>query len=361
MPSNALRRTCVRSLIGLVRLALWPTAWRFQRALKHPDRAQARVLRAVVTELARTQYGQAHHVAADDGYSEFQSKLPIVSYEDLIPWIERQQRQENQILVSEKVQCYGKTSGSSGPAKYIPYTASVLRSFRITFRLWLYDLLSHGPKFMTGKLFFDAASFVGRQAVTDRGVRLGVESDLEFVPHWLRKLLRLFLVACPRDGRLKTSEVVSDSEAYKHVRALSMLAEEDLEVISIWSPSYLTVLVDYIQSHQDSLAEDWAAGRTVRGGIELRFQEPAPQRLAALRCNPIPWHHLWPSLKLISCWDDHHAGSAASHLRRTFPHVLFQGKGLFATETPMTFPVIRAKGCVPLVTEVFYEFEDEGG
>jgi hypothetical protein len=41
--------------------------------------------------------------------------------------------------------------------------------------------------------------------------------------------------------------------------------------------------------------------------------------------------------------------------------VTIQPKGLIATEAPVTFPLIDADGCVPLASEVFYEFEDEGG
>jgi GH3 auxin-responsive promoter len=48
-------------------------------------------------------------------------------------------------------------------------------------------------------------------------------------------------------------------------------------------------------------------------------------------------------------------------LRKLFPGVLVQGKGLLATEAPMTIPLIPANGCVPMLDEVFFEFEDETG
>jgi GH3 auxin-responsive promoter len=40
---------------------------------------------------------------------------------------------------------------------------------------------------------------------------------------------------------------------------------------------------------------------------------------------------------------------------------MMQGKGLLATEAPVTVPLVQAGGCVPLVDSVFLEFEDAAG
>ncbi len=40
---------------------------------------------------------------------------------------------------------------------------------------------------------------------------------------------------------------------------------------------------------------------------------------------------------------------------------MLQGKGLLATEAPITVPLVQASGCVPLVDEVFLELEDNSG
>src|SRR2546422_11494220 len=48
-------------------------------------------------------------------------------------------------------------------------------------------------------------------------------------------------------------------------------------------------------------------------------------------------------------------------LRHRFPGVLLQGKGLLATEAPITIPLINAPAPVPLVDEVLLELEDQAG
>ena len=144
-------------------------------------------------------------------------------------------------------------------------------------------------------------------------------------------------------------------------RREQVLAADDVETISIWSPSYLIVLLEYIRSHRNALIEEWSAGQTVQEGMVFRMRRPSPDRLTMLTHDPIPWNRLWPSLKLISCWDDPQPSSSASYLRRTFPDIVLQGKGLFSTEAPMTVPIIPAYGCAPIVTELFFEFVDEAG
>jgi hypothetical protein len=83
--------------------------------------------------------------------------------------------------------------------------------------------------------------------------------------------------------------------------------------------------------------------------------------LELLEEQPISWARLWPELKLISCWASAHAAAAAHNLAGKFPGALLQGKGLLATEAPLTMPLIESSGCAPLPSEVFYEFLDERG
>ncbi|MGA1357105.1 MAG: hypothetical protein ACO35Q_10585 [Prochlorothrix sp.] len=48
-------------------------------------------------------------------------------------------------------------------------------------------------------------------------------------------------------------------------------------------------------------------------------------------------------------------------MRRLFPQVLVQGKGLLATEGPVTLPLLRLGSFLPLLSQVVLEFLDERG
>src|SRR2546423_1364883 len=103
-------------------LATWRRMARFRRDLAQPDSAQDAVFRRAIKQLAKTEYGRSFGVSAGDSYAEFAAKVPIVTYEELEPWVERQKREGHRILSGEPIRIYEKTSGSSGAHKHIPYT-----------------------------------------------------------------------------------------------------------------------------------------------------------------------------------------------------------------------------------------------
>ncbi len=95
----------------------------------------------------------------------------------------------------------------------------------------------------------------------------------------------------------------------------------------------------------------------VRAALKLR---PLPQRANELRAaDPQQAETLWPRLKLISCWGDGSAEFAAAGLKKRFPIVTLQAKGLLATEAFVTIPF---DGLQPVaVRSHFSEFIDDAG
>jgi hypothetical protein len=352
----------MRLLIKGFGLLLLPIARRFDRALQNPRVAQAQVQQQLVDRLSQSEYGRAFGVKSCADWD----KLPIVTYDDL-PAFDQ--------LTSEPILFYEKTSGSRGAAKLIPYTKSLRRSFSQMFCVWAYDLIQHIP-FTTGKVYFcvspklppveeltiDRVNHDPPKSPLKRGTlnlphvppflrgargdqdsrnnrpNNALQTDADYLDRWLTLILSPFLVTLPDAQRPQTPE------EFKHKLAIQLLREETLEIISIWNPSFLKVILDYISANRSCLQS------------HLR-----PDRAQLLNSPIIPWEKVWPQLKLISCWDAAGATEQAKGLRSLFPSVLIQGKGLLATEAPMTIPLIAAKGCVPVLDEVFFEFEDGAG
>jgi hypothetical protein len=294
-----------------------------------PQKAQRDLQTALIQQLTQSDYGQSLGITSVDDWQ----KIPIITYEDLRPWIENEHT-----LSSEPILFYEKTSGSSGPAKRIPYTRPLRQSFNTLFCIWAHDLITHGPNFKTGKVYMCISPKLLAPGESDTGL----QDDSDYLDPWLQWLLRPFLVS-PPDAHKPQSPEVFQTNLCK-----TLLLEENLEIISIWSPSFLTVQLDYIQAHRQILRS------------QLSGQLSA-ERSQLLNTETIDWEALWPQLKLISCWDSAMAADQVSGLQTHFPNTQIQGKGLLATEAPMTIPLTAAKGCVPLVTEVFFEFEDEAG
>jgi hypothetical protein len=349
----------MRLLIKGFGLLLALIAWRFDRALQNPQATQAEVQRVIVDRLAKSKYGRDLDVKSVADWD----KVPIVTYDDL---------PDLNYVTSEPVLFYEKTSGSRGAAKLIPYTKSLRRSFSQMFCVWAYDLIQHLP-FTTGKVYFCVSPKFGprselmvdrvggdppksplkrgtlnfphvppflRGARGDRGdcdrqQPNAFQTDADYLDSWLTWILSPFLVTLPQ------AQTLQDPEEFKAKLSLRLLQAEKLEIISIWNPSFLKVILDYISANR------------------AQFQSALPTHRSRLLDQPeIPWPQIWPHLKLISCWDGVGAIEQAQVLRSHFPNVFVQGKGLLATEAPMTVPLIKAKGCVPVLDEVFFEFED---
>ncbi|MDZ8263637.1 GH3 family domain-containing protein [Nostoc sp. ChiQUE01b] len=329
----------MRPIIQLFGQILAPTARRFHQALDNPELMQTSVKREICDRLIKSEYGKTLGIHSVDDWQ----RVPIVDYDALEPYLNQKQQQIS--LTPEPILFYEKTSGSSGAVKWIPYTQSLRRSFNQMFCVWAHDLIVHGPKFSTGKIYACISpqlNVVDSQALQD---------DLDYLDGWLRWFLRPWLVMPNKLNRLH------DANLFKHQLALALLEAEKLEIISIWSPSFLQIHLKYIQENQDLL----------RGELHNLISY---HRLQLLSESNIPWMQLWPNLKLISCWDSANAADQAQGLRSAFsssaslsqfPGVFIQGKGLLATEAPMTIPLIVAGGCVPVLDEVFFEFEDETG
>jgi hypothetical protein len=67
---------------------------------------------------------------------------------------------------------------------------------------------------------------------------------------------------------------------------------------------------------------------------------------------------IWPRLGLISCWGDGHAALHLEEIRRAFPGVEIQPKGLLATEGFVTIPF---QGAWPVaIRSHFFEFLEDG-
>ncbi len=324
----------MRAIVKAFGAALAPAARRFEAALAAPGDAQALVRAEVTGRLARTEYGRSLGVST---LSDF-ARVPVVGYDDIAMWLQRQREREGAVVTPDPVLFYEKTTGSSGAAKYIPYTAALRRSFSRAFAVWAHDLVARGPRFETGRIYFSVSPSFTHEEATARGVPVGMADDRDYLDGWLRRVLSPFWVGLGLDRE-------SDPDRFKRKTAMALLACADLEVISVWNPTFLTVHLELIEARRDL----FAAGARLRG-----------DRLRALMADPIDWRRVWPRLALISCWTSAAAARPAARVGELFPGVMVQGKGLLATEAPITIPYAPAGGFVPVLDEVYLELEKDG-
>lgn len=315
----------------------------FQAALGDARQTQARILRDLLQRNADSGFGRRYGFADLRGYEDFAARVPVRSYAGYRDDIEAVAAGRQGRLTSEAVTLFEETGGSSGGAKLVPYTPSLLAAFRRAVLPWLADLARQRPQALAGRLFFIISPAGRQRSQTAGGIAIGQGDDLAYfdadTAAWLgaRTLFQPELL----------QQQSADSWQWHSARLL--LSAPDLSFISVWSPTLLLAIFDTLVRQADSLT--------------AALPDPAHRRRVgqALARTPIDTRALWPQLDTISAWDSHTAAAPAAALQALFPHVYLQGKGLLATEAVSSIPFSGSPWPVLAVNSHFYEFADEAG
>jgi hypothetical protein len=345
--------------------AQWPARRRFDAAIRNPERAQGEILQSLLRANRECSYGRKYGFHRLSGVRDFQQAVPIVSYDDLEPWIERIKRGEQRVLTEAPVLMLEKSSGSTAAAKYVPYTQHLRQEFQNALAAWMGDLLTHYHQLFSGRSYWVITPLARESERTAGGLSVGFESDDEYFGSLEQHLIRQ-LMAVPNE-----IAHVGSTELSLYVTLRFLLQARDLVFISAWNPSFLMILLDKLMEFGERLAHDLENGTidlpgglpdNVRQRLRKAAKKDVPQAdalRAMLRGGRIEPSQLWPRLKLISCWTSAAAQARVQELNDRFPGVAVQGKGLLATEGVVSIPLERCGGCVPAYTSHFLEFVEE--
>jgi len=95
--------------------------------LKYPNEVQQEVFSNLIDTAKNTAYGKEYHFASIHTIKDFQERVPVVSYEQFFPYIERIMRGEQQVLWPSKIKWFAKSSGTTNSkSKYIPVSNEAL-------------------------------------------------------------------------------------------------------------------------------------------------------------------------------------------------------------------------------------------
>lgn len=296
------------------------------------------------------EYARLYRFDEINSIEAFRTSVPLVDYEILAPFIERIAAGEADVLFNALPVAFEMTGGSSGGGKLFPYTAETFKDFQRALLPWL-GTAFHKYGISHGKGYWAISPALRTARFTNGGIKIGVEdeaylgesargafADSAAVPSWV--------------GELNNFDEWLIATLYWLLRA------DSLELISVWSPTFLLMLLDGLEKQSGYVARLLEEGGQI-GNRHLDSDNEAFERFQ-IYLRTRDYFSLWPELKLISCWKDGTSRPYYERLVSRFSFVSFQPKGLVSTEAAVTIPDYEDR---PVLTAEsgFYEFLKSDG
>ena len=97
------------------------------RCAARPLQVQELVLQQLLERGKTTEYGKKHGLQSVDSAVSFRSRLPLITYAELKPYVDRQRQGEKNVLWPGHTQWYAKSSGTAtGTSKFLPVTREAI-------------------------------------------------------------------------------------------------------------------------------------------------------------------------------------------------------------------------------------------
>ena len=330
----------------------------FLRAHERTAEIQEELRRRLVAAHAGSDFGKDHGFDRIRSYEDFRSAVPVRTYEQLAPYVQRvlEGRTEALLPPGEPVLMFSMTSGTTGRPKHIPVTPAFLRSARRGWNTWGIAALKDHPKaWLRGIVTITSSMCEGESPC---GIPCGAISGLLAATQ--KKIVRR-MYCVPR----AVAEI--HDPAAKNYAILRSGVGRDVAAIFTANPSTTIRLAESAGEQRERLIRDVRDGTfTPPGDVPqavrqvLRFH-PAPalaQRLedSARRDGRLLPRHLW-DLSYIGNWTGGTLKLYLPRLRELHGDVPVRDIGLLASEGRFTVPLADGSPAgVAEITDSFLEF-----
>src|SRR5436190_4763983 len=121
------------------------TLHEFQEQCRAPMSTQEKLLLNLLRRNASAAFGRNHGFESIHTFGEFQRAVPITTYDEVAPYINRQLEGQSAQLTASRPILFATTSGTTGRAKYIPVTPESRAANSQQMRTWFSALLRDYP------------------------------------------------------------------------------------------------------------------------------------------------------------------------------------------------------------------------
>lgn len=113
-------------------IVTWAMKYRFSQIehfMRNPHEVQSELLQNLLLTARHTEIGQRYDFKSITTYEEFKSRVPVHSYEQFFPYIERLMRGEQNVIWPSEVKWFSKSSGTTNArSKFIPVSPEALEN-----------------------------------------------------------------------------------------------------------------------------------------------------------------------------------------------------------------------------------------
>lgn len=336
------------------------------RQLVDLAKSQQELLLKIIQDNSNTDFGLEHSFSEIRSVEDFQEKVPVLDYEKLRPYIEKQDQTGKPVLLSKNPSFYAVTSGTTGKPKFIPVHDNALKAHKSCTNLFISNLLKERPKMFEGKVLAIVSPAI-EGYMEASGLPFGSTSGHMYEgmsPIVRRKYIVPAAVFAVEDYDLK----------YQTILRLA-LQERNITFLSTANPSTIAKLLSLIPQHIDQMIEDIERGSySEMDRLDHRSQsamvehlKPQPKRAEELRRlksenAKIRIRDLWPNLQAIGTWMGGSSSIFLEQLSGQFPEkALLRDLGYLSSEFRGSVPIQSGTNAgVPTFWNGFYEFAEQG-
>lgn len=319
---------------------------------------QEAVLQDLLDFNAGTEFGRAHGFDRISGLDDFRKAVPINTYADLEPWIERAAAGERGVLSADEPKVYFTSSGSTGAHKKIPVTARFMRTtfFPFYYAAWA-PMLEHFPEVLSrpdAVLNLKHDPLAAPPKTADGHPHVGA-SQVDFGTVFGEPLSAEPGTSAP----WATLPVPADGHLEKMYLRLRMAVESDLQCVIGINPAMVAALPYQLNHWWQRIVQDVHDGTPAGNPNPGRARQL--ERLASYFGTIRP-AQVWPNLRVIFCWTTGVASLYLPRLREEFgTGVTVLPAPVAASEGPTAVALDRHASAGSLVvTACAYEFAAAG-
>ena len=325
-----------------------------------PREVQEILLQRILTANADTEFGKRYGLSQVADINSYRKAVPVQTYENLRPFIERQELTRQRCLTMEQPVYYHRTSGTVGEPKNIPVTETGLRRIR------RHQQVSAYAQSLASGIFRGKVFGITGQAIEGRmegGTPFGSASGLLYQSQSRFVRSRYVLPAALSD--------IDDYDSRYLAMAVHGLAEPSVSCIATANPSTLMRLLSVINENVDLILASVTSGRLPKGvsagdgAIDrLRPNARRADQLARVfrEKGTLSYSDIWPNLGGVVTWT---GGSCAVPLRGLVgllpDKTMIIELGYVASEFRGTVNIdVQRNVCLPTLLDTVFEFVERG-